>query len=306
MNKLEGRNALVTGAARGIGHAIALALAAEGANIAINYQSSEAEANALAGELAKAGRKTLLFKGNVGERATWTAMMDRIRQAWGRLDILVNNAGITRDKTLRKMTDEDWMTVLNTNLNACYFGVSAAMPMMIEQKFGRIINISSFVGQAGNFGQANYSASKGGIIAFTKTAAIELAKFNITCNALAPGFTETGMLAKVPEQCRRRSWRAFPWDASAGRRRSPRRCCSLRPTATTSPDSRSTSTAACTCRQARAAQRSASHFAIAAGTSRCARALMYMPMCPRSNCSTCNPCCRSARCNAADASGGTR
>jgi acetoacetyl-CoA reductase/3-oxoacyl-[acyl-carrier protein] reductase len=202
MNKLEGRQALVTGAARGIGRAIAKALASEGADIAINYQSSEADAVSLADELTKAGRKTLLFKGNVGERSTWNSMIGKIKQTWGRLDILVNNAGITRDKTLRKMTDDDWLTVLNTNLNACYFGVSAVMPTMIEQKYGRIINISSFVGQAGNFGQANYAASKGGIIAFTKTAALELAKYNVTCNALAPGFTETGMLAKVPEQVR--------------------------------------------------------------------------------------------------------
>jgi acetoacetyl-CoA reductase len=199
MKALEGRKALVTGAARGIGRAIAIALAAEGADIAVNYQSSEADARSLADELAKMGRKTLLFKGDVGERSTWNSMIEKIKQSWGRLDILVNNAGITRDKTLRKMTDEDWLAVLNTNLNACYFGVSAVAPMMIEQKFGRIINISSFVGQAGNFGQANYAASKGGIIAFTKTAALELAKYNVTCNALAPGFTETGMLAKVPE-----------------------------------------------------------------------------------------------------------
>jgi acetoacetyl-CoA reductase len=199
MKALEGRRALVTGAARGIGRAIALALAAEGADIAINYQSSEADARSLADELAKMGRKTLLFKGDVGERSTWNSMIEKIKQSWGGLDILVNNAGITRDKTLRKMTDDDWLAVLHTNLNACYFGVSAAAPMMIEQKFGRIINISSFVGQAGNFGQANYAASKGGIIAFTKTAALELAKHNVTCNALAPGFTETGMLAKVPE-----------------------------------------------------------------------------------------------------------
>jgi acetoacetyl-CoA reductase/3-oxoacyl-[acyl-carrier protein] reductase len=129
-------------------------------------------------------------------------MIAAVTQAWGRLDILVNNAGITRDKTLRKMLDDDWLAVLKINLNACYFGVSAVMSMMIEQKYGRIINISSFVGQAGNFGQANYAASKGGIIAFTKTAALELAKYNVTCNALAPGFTETGMLAKVPEQVR--------------------------------------------------------------------------------------------------------
>jgi acetoacetyl-CoA reductase len=202
MKKLEGRTALITGAARGIGYAIAKSLASEGANIAINYQSSDADAAALAQELMKSGCKTLLLKGDVGDRATWTSMIEKIKQTWGRLDILVNNAGITRDKTLRKMTDEDWMAVLTTNLNACYFGVSAAMPLMIEQKFGRIINISSFVGQAGNFGQANYAASKGGIIAFTKTAAIELAKYNVTCNALAPGFTETGMLAKVPEPVR--------------------------------------------------------------------------------------------------------
>ncbi len=200
MNRLEGRKALITGAARGIGRAIAKLFASEGADVAINYQSSEADAHSLADEITRAGRKTLLLKGNVGERATWNTMVEKIKQSWGRLDILVNNAGITRDKTLRKMTDEDWLTVLNTNLNACYFGVSAAMPMMTEQKYGRIINISSFVGQAGNFGQANYSASKGGIIAFTKTAALELAKYNVTCNALAPGFTETGMLAKVPEQ----------------------------------------------------------------------------------------------------------
>jgi len=199
MKALEGRRALITGAARGIGRAIAIALAAEGADIAINYQSSEADARSLADELAKAGRRTLLFKGDVGERSTWNSMIEKIKQSWGGLDILVNNAGITRDKTLRKMTDEDWLAVLHTNLNACYFGVSAVAPMMIEQKFGRIINISSFVGQAGNFGQANYAASKGGIIAFTKTAALELAKYNVTCNALAPGFTETGMLAKVPE-----------------------------------------------------------------------------------------------------------
>jgi acetoacetyl-CoA reductase len=199
MHKLEGRKALVTGGAKGIGRAIVRALASEGADVAINFQSSGADAESLAEELRKAGRSTLLFKGNVGERVTWNEMMGQVKQSWGRLDILVNNAGITRDKTLRKMTDDDWLAVLNTNLNACYFGVTAAMPMMVEQKHGRIINISSFVGQAGNFGQANYSASKGGIIAFTKTAAMELAKYNVTCNALAPGFTETGMLAKVAE-----------------------------------------------------------------------------------------------------------
>ncbi len=199
MGKLTGRCALITGASRGIGRAIATMFAVEGAAVAINYRSGSAEAQTLADELHKGGTKTLLLQGNVGDRAVWSGMVQKIRDAWGKLDVLVNNAGITRDKTLRKMTDEDWVDVINTNLNACYYGVTAVMPMMSAQNYGRIINISSFVGQAGNFGQANYSASKGGIIAFTKTAALELARHNITVNALAPGFTLTEMLAKVPE-----------------------------------------------------------------------------------------------------------
>lgn len=199
MGRLDGRYVLVTGASRGIGRAIATMMASEGATVAIHYRSGEVEARALADELERNGARTLLLQGNVGERSVWTAMMSRIKEEWGRLDVLVNNAGITRDRTLRKMTDDDWLDVIHTNLNACFNGVSAAMPMMIEQHYGRIINISSYVGQAGNFGQANYAASKGGIIAFSKTAAIELAKYNITVNSLAPGFTQTDMLAKVPD-----------------------------------------------------------------------------------------------------------
>ncbi|MFI4895955.1 MAG: 3-oxoacyl-ACP reductase family protein [Steroidobacterales bacterium] len=200
MGKLNGQYALVTGASRGIGRAIASAFAAEGAGIGINYRSGATEAQALADELQRLGVKTLLLPGDVSQRPIWQEMVQKIRSAWGRLDILVNNAGITRDKTLRKMTDDDWLQVISTNLNACYFGVTSVMPLMIERNYGRIINISSFVGQAGNFGQANYSASKGGIIAFTKTVALELARNNITVNALAPGFTLTDMLAKVPEE----------------------------------------------------------------------------------------------------------
>jgi acetoacetyl-CoA reductase/3-oxoacyl-[acyl-carrier protein] reductase len=200
MGKLNGQYALITGASRGIGRAIASAFAAEGAGIGINYRSGATEAQALADELQRLGVKTLLLPGDVSQRAIWQEMVQKIRSAWGRLDILVNNAGITRDKTIRKMTDDDWLQVISTNLNACYFGVTSVMPLMIERNYGRIINISSFVGQAGNFGQANYSASKGGIIAFTKTVALELARNNITVNALAPGFTLTDMLAKVPEE----------------------------------------------------------------------------------------------------------
>ena len=199
MGRLAGKIALVTGASRGIGRAIAMALAKEGAAIAVNYRASESEAQRVVEELNALGAKTMLAQANVSNGSETREMVQRVVKTWGRIDVMVNNAGITRDKTLRKMTDEDWFEVINTNLNSVYYGVMAVMPLMIEQKFGRIINISSFVGQAGNFGQANYSASKGGIIAFTKTAAIELAKYNITVNALAPGFTLTDMLAKVPE-----------------------------------------------------------------------------------------------------------
>src|ERR1700720_2713552 len=199
MGRLTGKIALVTGASRGIGRAIAIALAREGAAIAVNFRSSGTEAQRVVEELSSLGVKTMLAQANVGNGTETRAMVKRVVDAWGRIDVMVNNAGITRDKTLRKMTDEDWFEVINTNLNSVYYGVMAVMPHMIEQKFGRIINISSFVGQAGNFGQANYSASKGGIIAFTKTAAIELAKYNITVNALARPITLTDMLAKVPE-----------------------------------------------------------------------------------------------------------
>jgi acetoacetyl-CoA reductase len=199
MGKLDGRVALVTGASRGIGKAIALTLAGEGAKVAINYHSSEGSAREVADEIASIGGETMLIQADVSDSAAARAMVQRVADQWGRVDILVNNAGITRDKSLRKLTDDDWMSVIQNNLNSVYWCTSAAMPLMIAQKHGRIINISSFVGQAGNFGQANYSASKGGVIAFTKTAAIELAKFNITVNALAPGFTLTDMLAKVPE-----------------------------------------------------------------------------------------------------------
>ena len=138
-----------------------------------------------------------VIDGDVGDEDFCREATRKTVREFGKIDILVNNAGITRDKSLKKLTDEDWTEVIATNLNSVYYCTSAAMKAMCDQKFGRIVNISSFVGQAGNFGQANYSASKGGIIAFTKTAAIELAKYNVTVNALAPGFTETDMLSKV-------------------------------------------------------------------------------------------------------------
>jgi acetoacetyl-CoA reductase len=195
---LNGRVALVTGAAKGIGRAIAQELACRGAAIAINYRSSREEAESLAQRIEENGGHCLLVPGDVANKGEARAVVKAVLEGYRRIDILVNNAGITRDATLRKMTDDDWADVINVNLNGTYYCTSAALPWMIEQKFGRIINISSFVGQAGNFGQTNYAASKGGIIAFTKALALEMAKYNITANAVAPGFTCTDMLDKVP------------------------------------------------------------------------------------------------------------
>jgi len=196
--RLEGKTALVTGASRGLGRAISIKLADEGARVALNYRSGEAEVRTVADEIAaRGGTPPLVVRADVSDKVEARAMVAKVLDAFGRLDILVNNAGITRDKSMRKLTDDDWTEVIATNLNSVYYCTSAAMKAMCDQKFGRIVNISSFVGQAGNFGQTNYSASKGGVIAFTKSAAIELAKYNVTVNAIAPGFTETDMLSKV-------------------------------------------------------------------------------------------------------------
>ncbi len=195
---LKGRVALVTGAARGIGRAIALALSHRGASVAVNYRTSKEAAESLAEEIRSSGSECLLVPGDIATRDEARRIVREVLDAWKRIDILVNNAGITRDRSLRKMADDEWADVINVNLNGTYYCTSAALPGMIEQKYGRIINISSLVGQAGAFGQANYAASKGGIIAFTKALALEMARFNITANAIAPGYTCTEMVAKIP------------------------------------------------------------------------------------------------------------
>jgi len=195
---VDGKVALVTGSSRGIGRAIALELAYRGASVAINYRTSKENAESVAEQITKIGVDCMLVQGDVALKEEARRVVQTVLDAWNRLDILVNNAGITRDKSLRKMSDDEWLDVINVNLNATYYCTTAALPSMIEHKFGRIINISSFVGQAGNFGQANYAASKGGIIAFTKSLALEMAKYNITANAIAPGFTCTEMLAEIP------------------------------------------------------------------------------------------------------------
>ena len=197
---LSGRVALVTGSSRGIGRAIALELARRGANIALNFRSDVKQADIAADEIREIGVECLLVQGDVAQKGEAARIVKEVLQKWQRLDILVNNAGITRDRSMRKMTDDDWVSVINTNLNGTFYCTSAAVPAMVNQRFGRIINISSVVGQMGAFGQANYSASKGGIIAFTKTLALEMAKFNITANAIAPGFTSTEMVDAIPEE----------------------------------------------------------------------------------------------------------
>ncbi len=199
MGRLDGKIAIVTGASRGIGRGIALELAREGAKVALNYQSNEAMAQGVADEIKAAGGECMLDRANVASAADARAMVKKVVDKWGRLDIQVNNAGITRDKSIRKMSDEEWLEVIQTNLNAVFFCTTAAMQAMLPNKYGRIINISSMNGQTPAFGQANYSASKGGIIAFTKTVALELAKSGITVNVVAPGFTMTDMLSKVPD-----------------------------------------------------------------------------------------------------------
>src|SRR5262245_59125381 len=161
MGRLEGKTALVTGASRGIGRAIALELAREGAKVAINYQSSDAKAKEVADEITKMGGTCILARANLADPKEARAMVQKVADKFGHLDILVNNAGITRDKQIRKLTDEDWAEVLQTNLNAVFYCTTAAIPIMTAQSFGRIVNIGSMNGQVPAFGQANYSASKG-------------------------------------------------------------------------------------------------------------------------------------------------
>jgi acetoacetyl-CoA reductase/3-oxoacyl-[acyl-carrier protein] reductase len=198
MGRLDGKTALVTGASRGIGRAIALELAREGARVAINFASNEAKAQEVAQEIEALGGGCILAQANLSNAAEARAMVKSVADRFTHLDVLVNNAGITRDSLLPRMTDEQWCEVIQTNLNGCFYCTSAAIPIMSAQSYGRIINVSSMNGQVPAMGQANYSASKGAIIAFTRTAALELAHFGITVNAIAPGYTETDMFAAVP------------------------------------------------------------------------------------------------------------
>ena len=195
---LIGKVALITGAARGIGRAIALELADRGASIAINFHSNASGAQVVRDEITQWGGESFLIQGDISSKEEARRVVRDVLETYERVDILVNNAGITRDKSVRKMTDDEWSEVIDTNLNGTYYCTSAVLPGMMERRFGRIVNIASFSGQAGNFGQSNYAASKGGIIAYSKVLALELAKYNITVNVIAPGFTSTDMLSAIP------------------------------------------------------------------------------------------------------------
>ncbi|ULT58554.1 3-oxoacyl-[acyl-carrier-protein] reductase [Neobacillus drentensis] len=207
---LAGKFALVTGASRGIGREIALELARQGANVAVNYAGSEAKANEVVDEIKALGRDAFTVKCNVANSEEVTEMVKTTVDRFGRLDILVNNAGITRDNLLMRMKEEEWDDVINTNLKGVFLSTKAVTRQMMKQRVGRIINIASVVGVSGNPGQANYVAAKAGVIGLTKTTAKELASRNITVNAIAPGFITTDMTDQLSEEVKAEMLKQIP------------------------------------------------------------------------------------------------
>ena len=202
MKLLTGKVAIVTGAARGIGAAIALKLAEQGANVAFTYvsDSSAEKANSLVAEIEKLGVKAKAYKANAGDFAACEAFVNDVVTTFGTVDICVNNAGISKDNLLLRMTPEQWDEVMETNLKSVFNVIKACQRPMLKQRSGSIINMTSIVGVKGNAGQANYAASKAGIIGFTKSIAQELGSRNIRCNAIAPGFIETEMTDVLNEE----------------------------------------------------------------------------------------------------------
>lgn len=200
MIDLSGKSAVVTGGSRGIGRAIAVRLAAQGADVAFSYRGNAAAATETATAIERAGRRALAFQGDVKEPDAAEGLIKAAIEAFGKIDILVNNAGITRDDLIMRMDLDAWREVLETNLFGAFYATKAATRPMLKARAGRIINITSVSGQAGQTGQANYSAAKAGLIGLTKATARELASRGITCNAVAPGFVLTDLTQDLPDE----------------------------------------------------------------------------------------------------------
>lgn len=207
---LDGKAALVTGASRGIGRAIALRLASEGAKVAINFAGNQKAAEEVKSEIEANGGEAILVQANVADPAAVEAMFAKVVEAFGTVDILVNNAGITRDGLLLRMKDEDFEAVIDTNLKGVFYCTKAAAKLMMKKRSGRIVNMSSVVGLIGNAGQTNYAASKAGVLGFSKSAAKELAARGITVNMVAPGFIDTDMTAVLADKVKEAMVKEIP------------------------------------------------------------------------------------------------
>lgn len=207
--KLEGRVALVTGASQGIGHACALALAGQGASVAVAARNQQ-KLDELVAQITASGGKAAAFVMDVADEEQIKSGIKSAVGQLGKIDILVNNAGITRDQLVMRMKRADWDAVLNTNLTSAYLCIQQVIGSMLKQRWGRIINIASIFGQMGQAGQANYAASKAGLIGLTMAMAREVASRNITCNAVAPGFIETGMTAALSEEFKQTAVKLIP------------------------------------------------------------------------------------------------
>lgn len=210
---LEGKIALVTGAAKGIGRAIALALAADGATVVVNYNGSKERAEQVVEEIKALGADGMAYQCNVADTAATADMVKEVIKTYGKLDILVNNAGITRDNLIMKMSEEDFDAVIDANLKGCFNTIKAVSRQMLKQRAGRIINITSVSGILGNAGQANYAASKAGIIGLTKTVAKEFGARGITANAVAPGFVKTAMTDALSDEQKQAMYKLIPLGA---------------------------------------------------------------------------------------------